>query len=160
MKRPQVMKILQRVAANSLQQQVRIDNMQFGFKTGRSITYAIFIERQLQEKFPAIKQDTAHVHGICRTGKGVWSCMHTCHLVGSLQNPVLKSGWCGSCMKMREAECMLVTTKDQVSSQALLERMQLDDLAKVLRTSRLRWRSYVHRPPKVWHHFLQLVNSW
>ena len=38
-----------------------------------------------------------------------------------------------------------VTTKDQVSSQHLLERMQLDNLAKVLRTRRLRWHSHVER---------------
>ena len=36
-----------------------------------------------------------------------------------------------------------VTTKDQVSSQDLLERMQLDDLAKVLCTHQLRWHGRV-----------------
>ena len=36
-----------------------------------------------------------------------------------------------------------VTTKDQVSLQDLLKRMQLDDLAKVLRTRRLRWHGHV-----------------
>ena len=36
-----------------------------------------------------------------------------------------------------------VTTKDQVSSQGLLQRMQLDDLAKVLRTHRPRWQGHV-----------------
>ena len=37
----------------------------------------------------------------------------------------------------------VVTAKDQVSSQDLLERMQLDDLAKVLCTRRLRWHGQV-----------------
>ena len=36
-----------------------------------------------------------------------------------------------------------VTTKNQVSWQDLLERMQLDDLAKVLRTHRHRWHGHV-----------------
>ena len=36
-----------------------------------------------------------------------------------------------------------VTTKDQVSSQDLLERMQLDDLAEVLRTRCLKWHGHV-----------------
>ena len=35
-----------------------------------------------------------------------------------------------------------VTTKDQVSSQDLMERMQVDDLAKALHTRRLRWHDY------------------
>ena len=34
------------------------------------------------------------------------------------------------------------STKDQVSLQDLLERMQLDDLAKVLRTHWLRWHGH------------------
>ena len=38
-----------------------------------------------------------------------------------------------------------VTTKDKVNSQELLERMQLDDLTKVLRTRRLRWHGHVER---------------
>ena len=38
-----------------------------------------------------------------------------------------------------------VTTKDQISSQDLLEKMQLDDLAKVLRTRRLRWHGHVEQ---------------
>ena len=38
------------------QQQVRIDNMQFGLMPGRSTTDAIFIVRQLQENFHAINK--------------------------------------------------------------------------------------------------------
>ena len=38
-----------------------------------------------------------------------------------------------------------VTTKDQLSSQDLLERMPLDDLAKVLRTLRLKWHGHEER---------------
>ena len=48
------MKVLQRVAENFLQQQVRIDYMQFGFMLGRGTTDTIFIVRQLQEKFHAV----------------------------------------------------------------------------------------------------------
>ena len=48
---PTPMKVLESVTENLLQQQVRIDDMQFGFMPGRSTTDAIFIVRQLQEKF-------------------------------------------------------------------------------------------------------------
>jgi hypothetical protein len=36
---------------------VKIDSMQFGFMEGRGTTDAIFIVRQLQEKFLAKKKD-------------------------------------------------------------------------------------------------------
>ena len=52
----QVMKVLERVAENFLRQQVCIDDMQFGFMPGRSTTDAIFIVRQLQEKFHAVNR--------------------------------------------------------------------------------------------------------
>ena len=38
-----------------------------------------------------------------------------------------------------------VITKDEVSSQDLLARMQLDDLTKVIRTRRLRWHGHAER---------------
>ena len=38
-----------------------------------------------------------------------------------------------------------VTIKNEVSSWDLLDRMQLDDLAKVLRTRRLKWHGHVER---------------
>ena len=46
----QVMKILEHVLNTIIQEQVSIDNMQFGFMPGRGTTDAIFILRQLQEK--------------------------------------------------------------------------------------------------------------
>ena len=36
-----------------------------------------------------------------------------------------------------------ITTKDQVHLQDLLERMQLDNMEKVLHNRRLRWRSKI-----------------
>ena len=36
---------------------VNIDNMQFGFQSGLGTTDAIFIVRQLQEKYMAAKKD-------------------------------------------------------------------------------------------------------
>jgi hypothetical protein len=36
---------------------VDIDNMQFGFRSGKGTTDAIFIVRQLQEKYLAKKRD-------------------------------------------------------------------------------------------------------
>ena len=47
----QVMKLLERVLDSSIRKMVKIDEMQFGFGPGRGTTDAIFIFRQLQEKY-------------------------------------------------------------------------------------------------------------
>ena len=47
------MKVLERVIEGKLRKIVKIDSMQFGFMSGRSMTDAIFIVRQLQEKYLA-----------------------------------------------------------------------------------------------------------
>jgi exonuclease III len=49
----QVMKVLERMAEQFIRQKVRIDDMQFGFMPGRGTTDAIFIARQMQEKYQA-----------------------------------------------------------------------------------------------------------
>ena len=49
----QVMKVFERVFERRLREKVVIDNMQFGFQPGRGTTDAIFIVRQVQEKFLA-----------------------------------------------------------------------------------------------------------
>ena len=51
------MKILERGIVVKLGDVVYIDDMQFGFMTGRGTTDAIFIVRQLQEKHLAKNQD-------------------------------------------------------------------------------------------------------
>ena len=52
----QAMKVWERVLEVRLRMQVKIDEMQFGFMPGRGTTDAIFIVRQLQEKFLAKKK--------------------------------------------------------------------------------------------------------
>ena len=47
------MKVLERVIEGRVRKIVKIDDMQFGFMAGRSTTDAIFIVRQLQEKYLA-----------------------------------------------------------------------------------------------------------
>ena len=49
----QVMKLLERVLDSFIREMVDIDAMQFGFVPGRGTTDAIFIIRQLQEKYIA-----------------------------------------------------------------------------------------------------------
>ena len=105
----QVMKVLERVAENFLRQ-VRINDMQFGFIPVEVTTDAIFIVRQLQEKFYAINKtlymafvnlEKAFNHVPRRV---IW---------WALCNSALMSGWCGSyraCIKTPEAECLLVAT--------------------------------------------------
>ena len=47
----QVLKAVERVIEKIIRECIAIDDMQFGFMPGRGTTYAIFIVRQLQEKF-------------------------------------------------------------------------------------------------------------
>ena len=50
-------KVLERVIEGRVRKIVKIDIMQFGFMSGRSLTDAIFIVRQLQEKYLAKNKD-------------------------------------------------------------------------------------------------------
>ena len=52
-----VLKVLERVIEARVRKIVKIDDMQFGFMPGRGTMDAIFIVRQLQEKFLAKKKD-------------------------------------------------------------------------------------------------------
>ena len=53
----QVMKILERILDGLIRQVVSIDDSQFGFVPGRGTTDAIFLVRQLQEKYLAATRD-------------------------------------------------------------------------------------------------------
>ena len=45
------MKVVERVLERRLRQAIEIDKMQFGFRPGTGTTHAIFIARQLQERY-------------------------------------------------------------------------------------------------------------
>ena len=62
-----VMKILERVIEGRVRKVVKIDDMQFGFMAGKGTTDAIFIVRQLQEKYLSKKRDLWNVDGIRRS---------------------------------------------------------------------------------------------
>ena len=64
----QVMKILERIVDGLIRQLVSIDDSQFGFVPGRGITDAIFVVRQLQEKYLAANKT---LHGFHKPGEGV-----------------------------------------------------------------------------------------
>ena len=51
----QAMKLLERVLDFQIRQMVNIDEMQYGFVPGRGTTDAIFIVRQLQEKYSLLR---------------------------------------------------------------------------------------------------------
>jgi hypothetical protein len=53
----QTMKVLERVIEKKVRDRVQIDSMQFGFSPGKGTTDAIFIVRQMQEKFLNGKKD-------------------------------------------------------------------------------------------------------
>ena len=46
-----VIKVLERLLERRLREKVSIDGMQFGFMPGKEMTDAIFVVRQMQEKF-------------------------------------------------------------------------------------------------------------
>jgi hypothetical protein len=50
------MKVLERVLEKRIRKRVKIDDMQFGFTPGKGTTDAIFVVRQLQEKFRSKRQ--------------------------------------------------------------------------------------------------------
>src|SRR5664279_4610934 len=52
-----VMKILERVIDCRVRRIVKVDDMQFGFMAGKGTTDAIFVVRQLQEKYLSRKKD-------------------------------------------------------------------------------------------------------
>jgi len=47
------MKVVEGIFEDRIRQQIDIDDMQFGFMKGKGTTEAIFIVRQMQEKFTA-----------------------------------------------------------------------------------------------------------
>jgi len=53
----QVMKIMERIIERKVRKRVQIDDMQFGFRPGRGTIDAIFIVRQMQEKYLGKKKD-------------------------------------------------------------------------------------------------------
>ena len=57
----QVMKIMERVLEDMLRDRVTINDMQFGFMPGKGTTDAIFVVRQLQEKYRAKKKELFYV---------------------------------------------------------------------------------------------------
>ena len=64
----QVTKILERIVDGLIRQLVSIDDSQFGFVPGRGTTDAIFVVRQLQQKYLAANK---RLHGFCRPGEGI-----------------------------------------------------------------------------------------
>ena len=69
-----------------ISQLVLIDNSQFDFVPGRGTTDAIFVVRQLQEKYLAANK---RLHCFRRPGEGFWSSTSEDHLMGA------KKTWCG-----------------------------------------------------------------
>ena len=53
----QVMKVFERVLERKIRNLVSLDDVQYGFRPGRDTIHAIFIVRQIQEKFIAQKKD-------------------------------------------------------------------------------------------------------
>ena len=96
----QVMNVLERIVDGLIRQLVSIEDSQFGFVPGRGTTDAIFVVRQLQEKYLAANKrlHMAFVDlekafdRVPRKGSG-----------GRLENLVWRSGlcnWCRGCMPM------------------------------------------------------------
>ena len=110
----QVMKLFERVLDSFVREMVDIDAMQFGFVPGRGTTDAIFIIRQLQEKyisankplyFAFVDLEKASV-GLEEFGSGgvgctchpghVYGCQKGCPCQRSVQQGVRGWSWCAS----------------------------------------------------------------
>ena len=63
----QVMKVIERVIDKLLRERIDIDEMQFGFVPGRGTTDAIFLLRQLQEKY--LGKEKESLLSLCRFGE-------------------------------------------------------------------------------------------
>ena len=110
----QVMKILERIVDGLIRQLVSIDDSQFGFVPGRGTTDAIFVVRQLQEKYLAANKrlymafvDLEKVFDLvdaektwcggvdCATGaEDVCKCTEPCPCWWGVQWRVWSEGWC------------------------------------------------------------------
>ena len=66
---PRMMKVFDRVMERRIRCQVAMDNMQFGFMPGKGTTDAIFIMRQVQEKYQARKNKLYYV--FCGSREGI-----------------------------------------------------------------------------------------
>ena len=75
----QAMKILERIVDGLIRQVVSIDDSQFGFVPGRGTTDAIFVVRQLQEKYLAVNK---RLYGLRGPRESIWPCPSEGYLVG------------------------------------------------------------------------------
>ena len=50
------MEVVERIFEYIIRQHIEIDDTQFGFMKGKGTTYAVFIERQMQENFRTVKK--------------------------------------------------------------------------------------------------------
>ena len=56
------MKVVERIFEHRIRQQIKIDDMQFGFVKGKGTTDASFMARQMQENFRVCKDVTTPIH--------------------------------------------------------------------------------------------------
>ena len=87
----QVMKVLERIVDGLIRQLVSINDSQFGFVPGRGTTDAIFVVKQLQEKYLAANKRLymANKRLLYRPEEGVWLSTSESHLVSA------EKTWCG-----------------------------------------------------------------
>ena len=56
------MKVLERIFEHRIRQQIKIDDMQFGFMKGKGTTDAIFMARQMQESYWTMWSEDSLIH--------------------------------------------------------------------------------------------------
>ena len=103
-----VMKILERIVDSLIRQLVSIDNSQFCFVPGRGTTDAIFVVRQLQEKYLAANKRLYMAFVDLEKAfdqvphKVIWWALRKLGVESGLCD------WCRGCIQMRGAVSMLV----------------------------------------------------
>ena len=91
------MKILERIVDGLIRQVVSIDDSQFGFVPARGTTDAIFVVRQLQEKYLAVNNSG---HYSCENSlEEVQGATTSSHILP----PLLQDAW--PCIQLLPAEC-------------------------------------------------------
>ena len=145
-----VMKLVQHVLERRIRKMVDIDEMQFGLVSGRSATDAVFIVRQLREKYLAVKKPLFFVFVDLEKAfdrvprKVIWWEMRKLGVEEWAQTVAVLQRLQRNDRSMIRWICG-VKPKDRSPSSVFLRKLKIPDIRTPLQSRRLRWYSHVRR---------------